>query len=274
MIACRSISTNLRRECCVVVGPDAVSALRADSPDVPIVALVDAASPIQAVLAQAAGADVVLPTSDPGVDAHDDTPGLALAVRAAGTIAHGRREVARSSRQVGHDLAGALNVISLAAEVGTNGATTSDEAFAHITALAKAAADDAWRAGHAHRSSRRSLTSVDVIRVVRGPSTAGDDVEVVAPAGQAMGVRRRTPVDGRSFGIGLQRTVMPGRSKFGSRFAVAARRLTSSLPTTVRGFLPSNEMRWANHTTRPSHQVEQAWDSQQSLSSLMISAVR
>ncbi len=171
-------------DCCVVVGPDAASTRRADSPDVPIVALVDAASPIQAVLAQAAGADVVLPTSDLEVGANVDTPGLALAVSAAITIAHQRREIAGSSRRVGHDLAGAFNVIGLAAEVGASGAADPAEAFAHITSLAKEAGADAWRAGRADRSFRRTLTAVDVIRLVRGVSVNDDDVEVVAPTGQ------------------------------------------------------------------------------------------
>ena len=171
-------------ECCVVVGPDAVATRRSNSPEVPIVALVDASSPIQAVLAQAAGADVVLPTSDLEVGAHDDTPGLALAVSAAVTIAHRRRELARSSRQVGHDLAGAFNVIGLAAEVGANGITEPSDALAHISSLAKAAGADAWRAGRAGRSSRRSLNAVDVIRVVRVLSIDDDAVEVVLPESQ------------------------------------------------------------------------------------------
>ncbi len=175
----------LSHECCVVVGPDAVSTRRAGSPDVPIVALVDAASPIQAVLAQTAGADVVLPTSDLDVRAHDDTPGLALAVRAACTIAHRRREIARSSRKVAHDLAGAFNVIGLAAEVGTTGAIAPEEAFAQIGSLAKSAGADAWRAGRADRSFRRPLTAVDVVRLARSSALAADDVRIDAPAGEA-----------------------------------------------------------------------------------------
>ncbi len=182
---------HLSDECCVVVGPDAVSTRRADSPDVPIVALVDASSPIQAVLAQAAGADIVLPIADIEAGVQGDTPALALAVRAAGTIAHRRREVSRSSRQASHDLAGAFNVVGLAAEVGATGATDPDEAFAHIRSLARAAGADAWRAGRADRSFRRSLTAVDVVRVVSGSASddvdvdvdADAEVEVVAPSG-------------------------------------------------------------------------------------------
>lgn len=167
-------------DCCVVVGVDAVSNRRAESPDVPIVALVDAASPFQAVLAQTAGADVVLPTADLEAADLDRTPGLALAMDAASTIARRRAEVARSSRRVGHDLAGAFNVIGLAAEVGTAGATAPADALAHIGSLARDAGADAWRAARPDRVSRRSLAAVDVARVVRDATTSagGPEVEV------------------------------------------------------------------------------------------------
>ena len=173
-------------DCCVVVGVDAVSSRRAESPDVPIVALVDAASPFQAVLAQAAGADVVLPAADLEAADLDRTPGLALAMDAATTIARRRAEVARSSRQVSHDLAGAFNVIGLAAEVGTSGATAPADALAHIGSLARDAGADAWRAARADRTHRRALAAVDVARVVRDATTSahgtdlaeGTDVEV------------------------------------------------------------------------------------------------
>ena len=106
----------------VVFGPVAVRTARAASPEAPLVALVDAMSPVQAVLAQTAGADVVLPIAvlEPGAlgGIRGDTPGLALAMRTAATIADRRAEIARSSRRVAHDLAGALNVIGLAADVG------------------------------------------------------------------------------------------------------------------------------------------------------------
>lgn len=186
------MTTNSERSshsCRVVVGPDAVLTLRLNSPEVPIVALVDATSPIEAVLAQTAGADVVLPTTALEVGAHrdesGDTPGLALAVQAAAAIAHRRTEIAQSSRRVGHDLAGALNVIGLAAEVGRSGAIDPLEALEQIGELAKEAGDDTWRAGRAHRSSRRSLTAVEVFRLLRGPATSGHDVEVRAPDGES-----------------------------------------------------------------------------------------
>lgn len=173
------------RECCVVVGPDAVSTQRANALDAPIVALVDAASPIQAVLAQAAGADIVLPTAELEVGALGESPGLVLAVSAAEAIANRRREVARSARQVGHDLASTINVIGLAAEVGTSGATPSADALAHITTLARGADADTWRAGRASRSLRRSMTVVDVVAVARGHALAAPDVDIETSVEQA-----------------------------------------------------------------------------------------
>ena len=165
-------------ECRVIVGVDAVARDRAESPDVPIVALVDSTAPSQAVLARAAGADVVLPASDLAGGALDRTPGLALAIEAATTIARRRTEVARSSRRVSHDLAGALNVIGLAAEVGRSGATAPDDALEHIVSIAGDAGDDAWRAGRADRASRRSLATIDVFRVVHDATADHPDVDV------------------------------------------------------------------------------------------------
>jgi PAS domain S-box-containing protein len=165
-------------ECCVLVGVDAVAHRRSRSPEVPIVALVDSSRPAEAVLARTAGADVVLPIDDPGAVELGRTPGLALAIEAATAIARRRTEVARSSRRVAHDLAGAFNVIGLAAAVGSSGATTPSDALEHITSIAGDAGDDAWRAAHAHRASRRSLAAVDVARVVREVAAVHPDVEV------------------------------------------------------------------------------------------------
>lgn len=169
--------------CLVVVGADAVAARRADDPDVAIVALVDAASPNQAVLAQAAGADIVLPTSGLTGDRPEDTPGLQMAVQAASTLAHRRSAVSSASRRVAHDLAGAFNVIGLAAELGGAGTSPAPELFAQIHSLARDADADAWRAGRADRSARRSVGAVDVLRLVHGPATSGDDIEVDVPTG-------------------------------------------------------------------------------------------
>lgn len=128
-----------------MIGPDAARTLRADSPELPIVALVDAASPTQAVLAQTAGADIVLPTAAVELGAGDpvfsDAPGLAIAVGAAEEIACLRADVARSARRTGHDLAGALNVIGLAAEVGASGLTDPRDALEQIAGLAREASE-------------------------------------------------------------------------------------------------------------------------------------
>lgn len=131
--------------CRVVIGPDAVLALRANSPEVPIVALVDATSPTHAVLAQTAGADIVLPTAALEVEAQhhtlSDTLGLAMAIEAAEEIARRRAEIARSARRAGHDIAGALNVIGLAAEVGASGITDPHDALQQIAGLAREAGE-------------------------------------------------------------------------------------------------------------------------------------
>lgn len=162
--------------CRVVVGPDAVSVLRAESSEIPIVALVDAASPTHAVLAHLAGADIVLPAASLELGDRGDVPGMSLAVLAATVLAHRRVELARSSRAVSHDLAGALNVISLAAEVGTSGAIDPIAALERIGVLAGDAGIDAWRAGRAHRASSHVLAAVDVSPLVL--AVAGDRPDV------------------------------------------------------------------------------------------------
>ncbi|MEM9516045.1 MAG: ATP-binding protein [Actinomycetota bacterium] len=156
---------------CRVVDSADIASVRAYDPMAPIVAIVDPSSPSDAVLAQLAGADVVLINTD-----HDDRAELEqgamseladrttldLAMRAASTIAHRRRRVAAVSRQAGHDVAQALNVIALAAEAGQRGRIDADDAFERIRHLVEQAAPDAWRAGHAHRSSAAVLTRVEV----------------------------------------------------------------------------------------------------------------
>lgn len=171
-------------QCCVVFGPDEVATRRTEFPDCPVVAVVDGVSPIQAVLAQAAGADVVLPTWDLQSRAPGDVPGLPLAMQAATAIATRRRELARSSRKTSHDLAEALNVMGLAAEVGANGVISPNQALAHIARLAGAAGADAWRTGRMHRMRGQSLEVVDVVGVVRGAATTDGGVEAVVPTGQ------------------------------------------------------------------------------------------
>jgi PAS domain S-box-containing protein len=161
-----------------VVGVDAVVSLRSEDPTVPVVALVDELSPIEAVLAQTAGADVVLHTR-PGFD-HDQQPGLELAVRAASTMARRRRELAATSRQTGHDIAEALNVIGLIAQAGQQSRLDQTAAFTQIHDLVRKAGDDAWRAGRANRSSSFVVSAVDLGQLLQS-GRLPPGVEICAP---------------------------------------------------------------------------------------------
>ena len=73
---------------------------------------------------------------------------------AAGTL--GAVEVAPSSRQVEHDLAGALNVIGLAADVGASGAIDPLDALRQIAVVAKEASDHLEALGPRLRASSPS----------------------------------------------------------------------------------------------------------------------
>lgn len=162
-------------ECRIAVGADAVRSLRSQGPSIPIVALVDEGSPTESVLAQAAGADVVLAVSQPEVgngSLSEAVPGLDLAVQAACAVAGRRNIVASSSKQVSHDVAQALNVIALAAEAGGSGRLEPAEALRKIGELARAAGVDAWRAGQAHRSASKVLTGVGLQRLLSSASFA------------------------------------------------------------------------------------------------------
>ncbi len=111
-----------REECRVVVGADEAAAARSAWPDAPIVALVDASDPTQAVLARGAGADVVVPTTDLAAGWRHDTPGLAVAISTATSLADRRRGRQTALERSAHDLGQALSAINLAAELAT-GAT-------------------------------------------------------------------------------------------------------------------------------------------------------
>ncbi len=180
--------------CRVVVGAAAVQSLRAHSPAVPIVALVDEASPTESVMAQVAGADVVLavrlaelrgddPVSDDSAGddtvaddtvSHDsvagdpglDPPGLDLAVQAACVLARRRAAVAATSGRVNHDLADALNVIALAADAGAHRQVDPQLALEQVAGLARTAGADTWRSGHTCRASSRVVSGVELRRLV------------------------------------------------------------------------------------------------------------
>ncbi len=171
------------QECRIVAGADAVQSLRSYAPTIPIVALVDESSPIESVLAQAAGADVVLAVPQPHATG-DHIPGLDLALQAACTAARRRHKVATASQRVSHDVAQALNVIALAAEAGGHGRLDPAAAFDQIGEWARAAGVEAWRAGHAFRSSSRVITGVELRRLLRNASFdvgVDIDVEIIPP---------------------------------------------------------------------------------------------
>lgn len=163
------------QNCRVVVGVDAVASLRSEGPTIPIVALVDVLSPTESVLAQMAGADVVLPVVRPGSDQRL-RPGLELAVRAAETIARRRNELAATSRHAGHDVAEALNVIGLIAEAAQHDRLDHAAAFDQIRDFVRTAGDDAWRTGRGHRSSSLIVGCVDLCQLLKDSLPA--DVEI------------------------------------------------------------------------------------------------
>lgn len=168
--------------CRVVVGADAVVSLRSDDPIVPVVALVDGSSPTDLVLAQVAGADVVLAVRELAIDAGRPA-GLDLAIRAAITNAERRNEVAATSRRAGHDVAGALNVIGLITEAGQHGHLDHAAAFGQIKELVRGAGNEAWRVGRGHRASSLVVGCVDLRRVLGNGKLPGDVTLAIADGG-------------------------------------------------------------------------------------------
>lgn len=162
-------------DCRIVAGAAEVVALRSTNPTAPVVALVADASGTESVLAQLAGADVVLTGAQPASDA-ELQPGLDLAVRAARTIAQRRNHLAATSRHVGHDIAQALNVIGLTAEAAEKGRLDEASAFAQIRSLVASAGDDAWRAGRGYRSSSLIVTCVDLRLLLQSEHLSGIDI--------------------------------------------------------------------------------------------------
>ena len=202
-------------ECQVVVGADAVREMRCDSPVTPIVALVDDGSPVESLLAQAAGADVVLTVPERHLD-HERVAGLDLAVQATRVIAHRRQDLAASSRRVGHDLAQALNVIALAAEAGSRGYIDTPSALDRIGQLARQAGADAWRAGRPARSAARVMAAVPIRPLLRG--VAAPDVDVQPPPQDS-----HVLADERGLAEAIAQLVDNSRRAAASRIAVEAR---------------------------------------------------
>ncbi len=172
-------------DCRVVIGPEETAAARAAWPDIPIVALVEASEPDQAVYARCAGADVVLPTTDLATGWRHDTPGLAVAVSAATSLAERRNGIRDTSRRSGHDLGQALSAINLAAELAIGDRQKSERLLQQIQAQAQDAGVHAWRAGRAGRSSGLALGPVDLSAVLHRVATSEPDVSVYDSSGSA-----------------------------------------------------------------------------------------
>lgn len=185
-------STPSSHACRVVVGSSDIAAIRSVWPDVPIVALVDVKFPEQAILAQAAGADVVLPTR--GTRPADDDPALALAVDTAVSLATRRSKVRMASRLVGHNLGQALSVVNLAAEVALGDRSTADETLTQIQQVVREASGDAWRAGRAHRSLRSSLEAIDLVPLARRAVLGSRDVRFESSVDGAVTLVNRTEI--------------------------------------------------------------------------------
>ncbi len=172
-------------DCRVVVGPEEAAAARAAWPDTPIVALVQASEPAQAVFARTAGADVVLPVNDLAEGWRSDTPGLAVAVSAAISLAARRVGVRESSRRSAHDLGQALSAINLAAELAIGEDTKNERLLQQIRSQAQDAGAHAWRAGRAGRSSEVALRPVDLSALLHRIASAEPNVVVNDSSGSA-----------------------------------------------------------------------------------------
>ncbi len=170
--------------CRVVVGAESVASLRAAEPHGALVAVVDGASLAESVLAQAAGADIVLALPQQ-IDEREHDAAIDLATRAATAIAHRRDDLSATARRAGHDVAQALNVIGLAAEAGRSGRLDPVRAFEQIAELARDAGVDAWRAGRPARSSSLVLTVVDLRRLC-ADGVVPDDVDLTISEGEVL----------------------------------------------------------------------------------------
>ena len=184
-----------RDECRVVVGAEEAAAARAAWPDVPIVALVQASAPTQAVFARSAGADVVLPIDDLAAGWRSDTPGLEVAVSAASSLAERRVGVRQSSRRSAHDLGQALSAINLAAELAIGKEAKSERLLHEIRTQAQDAGAHAWRAGRAGRSSEVALGPVDLSALLHRIATAEPDVAVYDSSESAWVLGDAAPIE-------------------------------------------------------------------------------
>ena len=145
-----------------VVRSGEVAALRRSSPDTAIVALVRATEPVEAIAAQLAGADVVLPyDGDTGPDEAD----LAAALAAARMLAQRARAIREQTRSAAHEFAGQASAVALVAQL--LGPQEPAQRSAQLRALASRGAELAWRAGRAGRSRGTSAEQLDLAAAVR-----------------------------------------------------------------------------------------------------------
>jgi PAS domain S-box-containing protein len=145
-----------------VVRAAEVAALRRSSPDSAIVALVRSTEPREAIAAQLAGADVVLPcTGDAGPDQAD----LAAARVAARLLAERARVIREQTRAAAHEFAGHASAVALVAAL--LGPDEPAQRAVQLRGLASRGAELAWRAGRVARSSGTSVEILDLAASIR-----------------------------------------------------------------------------------------------------------
>ncbi|MGI9597570.1 MAG: ATP-binding protein, partial [Acidimicrobiales bacterium] len=135
------------------------------------------------VYARCAGADVVVPTADLAAGWRDDTPGLAVAVSAASSLAERRVGVRDSSRCSAHDLGQALSAINLATELAIGQESGTERLLQQIRTQTQDAGIHAWLAGRAGRTSPCALRPVDLSSLLHRVAMTEPDVAVYDSTG-------------------------------------------------------------------------------------------
>src|SRR6478609_8535647 len=144
-----------------VVRADEVAALRRSSPDSAIVALVRSTPAREAIAAQLAGADVVVPCVG---DTEPDPADLDAARTAARALAERARVARDQTRLAAHEFAGNASAVAMAAQL----LSSTDHARAdQLRRLASRGAHLSWSAGRVARSSGTAVELVDLAAAVR-----------------------------------------------------------------------------------------------------------
>lgn len=166
-----------------VVRAGEVASLRRSSPDRAIVALSRSSIPGEAIAAQLAGADVVLPCADGETPSPDDL----VAARSAARVLAGRAAVAREeTRRAAHEIAGNASAVAMAAQLLAEEAPGRSR---QLQSLATQGAELAWRAGRAARSGSGPLEPLDIVAVARSlcrATRAGDVMPSVDVVGRGV----------------------------------------------------------------------------------------